>query len=99
MLVPAHSVESKKYYDENWGARTEPMIELAGGYDPAAGKWSLKTAFKWRSAISCKKDQYFFIFKFPLAGFTGDKVSLPSYPGWITVGLLYHLAPDRPDSE
>jgi len=85
------SVESKKFYDANWGARTEPMIEFAGGYDFAAEKWSVATAFKLRSAISYQKDQYFFIFKFGLGSFKGDEVKLAGPAGGITVGLLYHM--------
>jgi len=86
------SVESKKNFDDMWGARTEPMIEVAGSWDFAAQKWGLATAFKLRSAVSYGKDQYFFIFKFGLGGFKGDTVKAAAWPGGITFGLLYHVS-------
>jgi len=84
------SVESKTL---PWGARTEPMIELAGSYNSAKESWGFGTTFKWRNALSYNKHQFFAIFKFPLVAVTGSKTAGPGWPSAIAFGLLYHISP------
>merc|ERR550525_855119 len=84
------SVESKTL---PIGARTEPMIELAGSYNSAKNQWGFGTTFKWRNAVSYEKHQVFVIFKFPLVTVKGDETKGPKWPSAVAFGLLYHIPP------